>query len=68
LTTESITINISKFMRCILAICQNTEELLKLRDRGASEDEMISVVTKSTGLPKETVEQELAKFDPYSLS
>jgi len=55
-------------MRCILAICQNTEELLKLRDRGASEDEMISVVTKSTGLPKETVEQELAKFDPYSLS
>ena len=47
---------------------ENAEELIKLRDSGATQEEMISVVTESTGLPKETVEQELAKFDPYNLS
>jgi len=62
------TISPSKFIRCFTAVIQNAEELIKLRDSGATQEEMISVVTESTGLPKETVEQELAKFDPYSLS
>ena len=54
MTTESITINTSKIIRCVLAICGG--------------DKTIDQIVESTGLPKETVEQELAKFDPYNLS
>lgn len=66
--TWEITVNPSKFIRCFTAIIQNAEELVRLRDSGASQEEMVSVVTEATGLPKNTIEQELAKFDPYSLS